>query len=106
MVEGDDQNWLNGPEVNVDSPPKPKNIKNIRSRVIDTKIHKVDNENNSKNQDGADHSNINVDDRIIVLLVVELLLWLSLNIVDHDIDVVRQLSLFPICLKFLDGTGD
>ena len=95
LIESDDQNGLNGSEVDVGSPQNPESCDMVRSRIICNQNHNKD----CNEQDCVENNNENIDDGFIVFFVVDFLFWLLMFITDHNIDTLSYFLLFPVGFK-------
>ena len=105
VVESDDQNWYYGPEENVFCPLIPKALDIVRCGVIDSKECNVSQETSDTQEDpGSVHDSIHY--WFVVHLGVELFLWFSSIVDNHDVNVFDQILVRLISLIFFDSNSD
>ena len=105
VIKGSDENGKYGPEEDVACTPNPKTVNMVQNGVIYTQNDKKGDQR-CYEQDFEGNKNKNIDNRFIVFVVVQILYWLSWDIVDQNIDVIGYFSLFPVCFKSFYATGD
>ena len=103
-TKGNNPNRNDGSEENISSPSIPE-IVNIVWRRTEINIE-IDDENQkpTNHQTGYDANDYYVSKWLVVFDIIEFWFWFT-RIVDHDIDIIDDQFILPICHKLLDSDG-